>query len=69
MEWEWTLLEQNCPGCAICADVCPHGALAMTREMAYPEPAPSACVGCMICVAQCPLGAIEVREASPEPKS
>jgi Pyruvate/2-oxoacid:ferredoxin oxidoreductase delta subunit len=63
MEWEWILIEQNCPGCGICADVCPHDAIAMTRETAYPEPVPSACVGCMICVAQCPFDAIEVNEA------
>jgi caffeyl-CoA reductase-Etf complex subunit CarE len=61
MEWEWKLIERNCPGCGICADLCPHNAIAMTREMAYPRPVPSACIGCMICVDQCPFDAIAVK--------
>jgi MinD superfamily P-loop ATPase len=67
MQWQWTLIEGNCPGCGICADVCSYGAIAMTREMAYPEPAAVACVGCMVCVEQCPFGAIEVKQAEPVP--
>ena len=63
MQWQWTLIEGNCPGCGICADLCPHVAIAMTREMAYPKPGPFACVGCMVCVDQCPFDAIEVKEA------
>ena len=68
MQWEWILVGQNCTGCGICADVCPHDAIAMTREMAYPEAVPLACIGCMICVAQCPFDAIEVNEASAVPE-
>ena len=64
MAWEWNLIQQECTGCGICADVCPHGALEMTQEMAYPESVPDQCVGCMICTEQCPFDAIEVREAS-----
>ena len=60
MPWRWKLSEGNCPGCGICADLCPHRAIVMTREMAYPQLVPLACVGCMICVEQCPFAAIEV---------
>lgn len=67
MEWEWNLVVRECTGCGICADVCAHGAIAMTREMAHPEPVPLACVGCMICVQQCPFDAVEVHELLPAP--
>jgi coenzyme F420 hydrogenase subunit beta len=61
MEWEWKLLEQECTGCGICADVCKYEAIKMTRQMANPEPVPSRCVGCMDCVKQCPFDAIDVK--------
>jgi Pyruvate/2-oxoacid:ferredoxin oxidoreductase delta subunit len=64
MGWEWKLVTEQCTGCGICADVCPHGAVEMTREMAYPEPSVRECVGCLMCIAQCPFEAIEVRELS-----
>lgn len=64
MDWEWKLIQQDCTGCGICADVCPYVAISMTCQMAYPEPVPAKCVGCMICVVQCPFGAIEVNELS-----
>ncbi len=60
MSWEWKLVERNCTGCGICVDVCLHQALTQTREMAYPEPGPSACTGCMECALQCPFDAIQV---------
>ena len=66
MEWEWRLIQQECTGCGICADVCPHDAINMGREMAYPEPVPAQCVGCMLCVEQCPFDAIEVKEPASE---
>jgi ferredoxin len=62
MDWEWKLIQQECTGCGICADVCPYDAIAMTRQMAYPAAVPVKCVGCMICVEQCPFAAIEVHE-------
>jgi Pyruvate/2-oxoacid:ferredoxin oxidoreductase delta subunit len=64
MEWQWKLISEQCTGCGICADLCPHEAIAMTVEMACPEPVLSKCVGCMICVGECPFDAIEVREVS-----
>jgi ferredoxin len=62
MDWAWKLITRECTGCGICADVCPHDAINMTRELAYPQPVPSLCVACMICVDQCPFGAIEIKE-------
>ena len=63
MEWEWKLIQQDCTGCGICADVCPFEAIDMMREMAYPEPVISKCTGCMACVDQCPFDAIRVEES------
>ena len=63
MDWQWQLIRRECTGCGICADVCPHDAIAMARAMAYPEPVPLRCTGCMDCVRQCPFDAIEVRPA------
>ena len=62
MDWEWKLIKRECTGCGICADVCPHAAIEMTREMAYPEPALPKCEGCMVCIEECPFHAIEVHE-------
>jgi len=62
MEWEWRLIQNECTGCGICADVCAYQAIRMTRQMAYPEPEPARCVGCMACVEQCPFDAIEVNQ-------
>ena len=66
MDWKWKLISEECTGCGICADVCPHDAIRLTREMAYPEPVPLACVGCMDCLAQCPFAAIEVVQTTVE---
>ena len=60
MFWEWTLIQQQCTGCGVCADLCPDSAIVMPREAAYPTAAPAQCEGCMICVAECPFDAIEV---------
>jgi ferredoxin len=63
----WRLIPCNCTGCGICADVCPYDAIAMGRNMAYPEPVPGKCVACLICVQQCPFDAIEVLQAAAAP--
>ncbi len=62
MAWQWNLIVQECTGCGICADVCPHEAIRMTCAMAYPESVPGKCVGCMMCVQECPFRAIAVNE-------
>jgi ferredoxin len=69
LEWKWKLIEQNCTGCGICEDVCPHDAIQMTRQMAYPEAIVPRCVGCMACVQECPFDAVQVDQATvaPEP--
>ena len=64
MDWQWRLIPGNCTGCGICADVCPHAAIAMPREAAYPAPVEGRCVGCMDCLPQCPFDAIEVCQAA-----
>ena len=60
MAWFWTLREEGCPGCGICADLCPHPAIAMPPERALPAAVPGACAGCMICAEECPFDAIVV---------
>ena len=62
MVWQWNLIRGECTGCGICADVCPHDAIAMSRDMAYPEAVPLQCVGCGLCVEECPFDAIDLRE-------
>jgi ferredoxin len=64
VDWQWRLILRDCTGCGICADVCPHGAIAMPRETAYPRPVDGRCVGCMDCVQQCPFDALEVYQAA-----
>ena len=62
MSWELKITMQDCPGCGICADVCPEEAIKMTREMSYPESILDKCNGCLICVKECPFDALEVKE-------
>jgi Pyruvate/2-oxoacid:ferredoxin oxidoreductase delta subunit len=61
MDWDWNLIQPQCTGCGICADLCPDAAIRLTRAMAYPEGVPGKCMGCGICVTECPFAAIEVR--------
>jgi Pyruvate/2-oxoacid:ferredoxin oxidoreductase delta subunit len=65
MQWEWNLIHQECTGCGVCADSCPHDAIRMSWEMAYPEPVPLQCVGCMVCIEQCPFDAIDLKRLNP----
>jgi electron transfer flavoprotein alpha subunit len=64
MAWLWRLIEGECIGCGICADVCAEDAIRMTRDMAYPEVTAVRCVGCMRCAEECPVEAIEVQQES-----
>ena len=58
--WTWVLFEGECTGCGICADLCPHGAIEMPSEEAYPIGVDRACTGCMVCVEECPFDSIIV---------
>lgn len=60
MVWLWTLKESECTGCGICGDLCPHGAIHMPSEAAYPAGLKDRCTGCMDCVEECPFEAIVV---------
>lgn len=60
MWWTWELIEGECTGCGICADLCPHEAIHMPPDRAYPAGIKDACTGCLICVEECPFGAIVV---------
>ena len=61
MSYRWILVKENCPGCGICADVCPEKAINMTRDMSYPQSVPGKCTGCKTCQSECPFDAIEVK--------
>jgi len=64
----WKLLQENCTGCGICADVCSYEAIEMSLEMAYPQSIPGACTACGECEQECPFDAIDVAKEDPSPR-
>ena len=58
----WELILENCTGCGICNDVCPEGAIKMTRDMAYPESVSGKCNVCLTCLEECPFDAIKIKK-------
>ncbi|KPK75531.1 MAG: ferredoxin [candidate division Zixibacteria bacterium SM23_73] len=50
--------EEECTGCALCSEVCPTGAISVTRIAQIDS---SKCIACLACVNQCPQGAIAVK--------
>ncbi len=58
----WRLIEDECTGCGICADVCSYDAIEMNRDAAYPRSIPDACTACGECAQECPFDAIRVDE-------
>jgi heterodisulfide reductase subunit A len=50
--------QENCIRCRTCMTVCPHGAIKMTDDGAYSDPA--FCQGCGFCAAACPTHAAQL---------
>ena len=69
MDWTWALNEVECTGCGICADLCPHAAISMPAEQAYPAGIDGTCTGCLVCVEECPFDAIVVWHRAFPPKT
>ncbi|MCD6350946.1 MAG: 4Fe-4S binding protein [Armatimonadetes bacterium] len=59
---KWSLDESQCVGCAICADVCPEGALSLAADELLPVWRADLCTACRQCAEQCPTGAIVMHE-------
>jgi 2-oxoglutarate ferredoxin oxidoreductase subunit delta len=60
------ILKEDCKGCGVCVDACPHAALKLSTDLnrrghryAYQMTAES-CTGCTLCYIQCPSSAIVV---------
>jgi len=47
----------RCTGCGICQDVCPQGAVRVSRVATIDI---ERCIGCGVCVQYCPQGAIRL---------
>lgn len=54
-----TLNEQQCVGCGICTQVCPHGVLALNGRKAHIVDR-NGCMECGACANNCPTGALGV---------
>lgn len=58
--------QEECKGCGVCVDVCPHGQLHLSdrvnqRGHRYVQQADAGkCTGCSLCYIQCPSSAITV---------
>ena len=53
----------QCVACAICADVCPVGALTLSSNELVPVFWPERCTACAACERECPTGAISMNAA------
>jgi len=54
------LKAENCTGCGMCAEVCPHGVFAIDGKKARIVDRDS-CMECGACQRNCPFAAIEVK--------
>lgn len=68
MPWVCHVVQANCTGCGICADVCLHDALRMDRAAPYPESVAGACIGCLDCERECPFDAILMEQSDGPPE-
>ena len=64
--------KENCNGCAVCGDICPHNAITFESDFLtgflYPKVDSEKCVHCGICVNQCPQNHPLKRQMTLEPK-
>ena len=61
----------DCSGCEACANICPKGAIEMTRDaegFAYPKINPELCIQCGRCDATCPALNFKAKEINSLPK-
>lgn len=54
-------IPEKCTGCALCAKVCPFGAISLNKETKKVEVVEAACHGCGTCGAECINSALELR--------
>lgn len=57
---------EGCVGCAICASICPVGAITVGADSITVS---DACIGCGLCAARCPQEAIVMEQIAPMKKS
>nr|MCR5574124.1 4Fe-4S binding protein [Bacteroidaceae bacterium] len=55
---------EDCIGCGICTNVCPHGSWKVVNGKSVAE---GECENCLSCVQNCPSKAISIIRVDPEP--
>ena len=59
---EFRLEQDQCVGCAICADVCPTDAIHMGYNDILPTCIVRLCTACRACEIECPTAAIRIEK-------